>query len=239
MKIPIGWDLPVSIASRLGQSVGKQRAIIADEHLLLVLHALPQVGSSAREGVYFWRLPTGEWRASSGVVGLTALRGHVENYARAIAEWETRAASAGSARDYFEVLEAIAPLSRATSNLSATLQVARENFPDVHDLISLRDEAADAERSAELLQIDTKNALEFHIARQNEAQARFALDAARAAHRLNIIAAVTLPLTAITGVFGMTLRSGLEGSSPALFWAIFAGGAIFGGLLGVLVSRKS
>ncbi|HEX9996832.1 MAG TPA: CorA family divalent cation transporter [Abditibacterium sp.] len=178
-------------------------------------------------------------RASTGTVGLTALRGHVETYGRAIAEWETRASNAASARDYFEVLEAIAPLSRATSNLSATLQVARENFPDVHELITLRDEAADLERSAELLQIDAKNALEFHIARQNEAQARFALDAARAGHRLNIIAAITLPLTAVTGVFGMTLPSGLENASPALFWGIFAGGAIFGGLLGVLVSRKS
>ncbi len=238
MKIPSGWELPVDIASRLGQSVGRQRILVAEDHLLLVLHRLPDPRSAVREGVYFWRLPTGEWRASTGGVGLTALRGHIESYAKAIAALEERHERAVSASDYFAVLEGIAPLDRATSNLAATLQNAREAFPEAHELISLRDETGDIERAAELLQKSAKNALDFHIARQNEEQSRLASEAARAGNRLNVIAAIFLPLTAFAGVFGMNLPSGLENAPPALFWAIFAFGTLFGVGLSVVVAGR-
>jgi hypothetical protein len=238
MSIPSGWDLPAGIASRLGQSVGRQRILVDDDHLLLVLHRLPRSGTAVREGVYFWRLPGGEWRASMGGVGLTALRGHVSTYAGAIAELEARHETATNASEYFAVLEGIAPLDRATSNLAATLQAAREAFPEAHELISLRDETSDIERAAELLQKGAKNALDFHIARQNEEQSRLAFEAARSGNRLNVIAAVFLPLTAITGVFGMNLPSGLENAPPALFWAIFALSTAFGLALGALLSRS-
>ena len=149
-----------------------------------------------------------------------------------------RSESAVTASDYFAVLEGIAPLDRATSNLAATLQSAREAFPEAHELISLRDEASDVERAAELLQKGAKNALDFHIARQNEEQSRLAFEAARAGNRLNVIAAIFLPLTAITGVFGMNLPSGLENSPPALFWTVFALATAFGLILSALVSRS-
>ena len=45
--------------------------------------------------------------------------------------------------------------------------------------------------------------------------------------KLNTVAAVFLPLTAVGGIFGMNLVSGLEASSWA-FWAIFAGGLLVG-----------
>ncbi|RYG58974.1 hypothetical protein EON80_26265, partial [bacterium] len=152
MKIPPGWDLPVAFASRLGQSAGLQRAMVADGQLLLILHKLPQAGVTAREGVAFWRLDTGEWRASTGAIGLTALRAHLDSYAKAVAELETKFDKAVLAADYFVILENIAPLARAASNLYAALQSARESLPDVHELILLRDDSSDIVRAAELLQ---------------------------------------------------------------------------------------
>lgn len=238
MKIPVGWDLPLGIASRLGSSVGRQRVLVDEGHLLLILHRLPTPDSAVREGVYFWRMPGGEWRASTGSVGLTALRGHIETYARAIADLETKHERAANSSDYFAVLEGIAPLDRATSNLASTLQNARDAVPEAHELISLRDEASDIERAAELLQKGAKNALDFHIARQNEEQSRLAFEAARSGNRLNVITAIFLPLAAISGVFGMNLRSGLENASPALFWTIFALATAFGLVLSALLNRS-
>lgn len=238
MKIPPGWDLPVGFASRLGQSAGRQRAMIDGGHLLLVLHKLPKAGVAAREGVLFWRLDSGEWRASTGAVGLTTLRGHVQSYAKAVADLEALFEKAATASDYFVVLEEIAPLARASSNMDAALQAAREGLPDVHELISLRDESSDVVRAAELLQIDARNALDFLIARQNEEQSRLASQSARAGDRLNVITAIFLPLTAISGVFGMNLHSGLENSSAATFWMIFLFGSFFGIVLGLAVGRK-
>jgi hypothetical protein len=43
MKLPQTWNLPVEIKQRFGQKrSGKQRAMLADGHLLLVLHKAPQ-----------------------------------------------------------------------------------------------------------------------------------------------------------------------------------------------------
>lgn len=237
MRIPPGWDLPPGIAMRLGENAGRQRAIIEEEHLLLVLHKLPEPGSSVREGVYFWRLPTGEWRASTGVVGLTALRGHIENYAKAVAHYETLYQNASNAAEYFEVLEGIAPLHRASSNLHTALQKARDTLPLVHELISFSDDASDVERGAELLQIDAKYALDFHIARQNEEQARLAHEAAQAGNRLNVIAAIFLPFTAITSLFGMNLPSGLS-ETTASFWLVLGFASFFSLMLGIILGRK-
>lgn len=239
MRIPPGWDLPVAIAARLGEHAGRQRAIIEEEHLLLILHKLPQPNSSVREGVYFWRLPTGEWRASTGMVGLIALRGHVESYAKEVAKYEALYHKAQNASEYFAVLEGIAPLHRASANMSVTLQKARETLPSVHELISLRDEASDIERVAELMQIEAKYALDFHIARQSEEQARLAHQAAQSGNRLNIIAAIFLPFTAITSLFGMNVPNGFEGIYPAPFWIILLCASFFSLMLGILLGRKS
>jgi hypothetical protein len=238
MKIPPGWNLPLAFTSRLGESAGRQRAMIDSGHLLLVLHKLPKAGIAAREGVVFWRLDSGEWRASTGAIGLTALKGHIQGYAKAVADLEALFEKAATASDYFVILEEIAPLARASSNMDGALQSAREGLPEAHELISLRDESSDVVRAAELLQIDAKNALDFLIARQNEEQSRLASQSARAGDRLNVITAIFLPLTAISGVFGMNLHSGLEDSSVATFWMIFIMGSVFGLGLGIAVGRK-
>jgi Mg2+ and Co2+ transporter CorA len=238
MKLPPGWDLPVAFASRLGQGAGRQRAMVHEGQLLLVLHKLPTPGTAAREGVVFWRMATGEWRASTGVVGLNALRSHIEGYARAVAEMEAQFERATNSTDYFVILEGIAPLARAASNLDNAMQSAREGVPEAHEIITLRDESSDVVRAAELLQIDAKNALDYLIARQNEEQSRLASQSARAGDRLNLITAIFLPLTAISGVFGMNLPSGLENATPALFWLIFFLSGFFGVVLGFAVGRK-
>jgi hypothetical protein len=59
--------------------------------------------------------------------------------------------NASSAHDYFCLLQATAPLQRASRNMHAALQQAREMVPGDHQLIVARDAAGDAEREFELL----------------------------------------------------------------------------------------
>ncbi len=55
MQLPQDWNLPASIRARLGaNTTGRERAMVAEGHLLLVLHQVPR-----------WRDPDGRW-ASSG-----------------------------------------------------------------------------------------------------------------------------------------------------------------------------
>jgi Mg2+ and Co2+ transporter CorA len=68
----------------------------------------------------------------------------------------------------------------------------------------------------------------FGTAREAEEQARLSKEAVRASHRLNILAALFFPLTAIASIFGMQLWHGLDERSPAMFWIIFAVGAALG-----------
>ena len=255
MTIPPGWDLPDALRALVGQSSGRQRALLHEGNLLIVLHRVPGQNDLKREGVLFWRAPPvlpkdetvpgesapAEWKSTSAKDGLPSLRLHLLEYERAVAELEKKYQSAqksGGARELFEILQAVAPIYRAATNLGNALQSAGDLLPDAVELLPLRDAAGDFERAAELLQIDAKNALDYQIARGNDEAARLALQAAKAGQRLNVIAAITLPLTALAGVFGMNLPNGLEGAPPALFWGIFAGGAAFGIGLSLVIAKS-
>ncbi|MEB3281457.1 MAG: CorA family divalent cation transporter [Lyngbya sp.] len=229
MKLPPTWAIPESIRDRLGQkSAGKQRAMVSSGHLLLVLHQAPQPGSREREAVFFWRQPDGRWEASLGGVGFQRLIQQIKAYSLAEENLTDQYFQAQSSEDYFHILENLAPLQRATKNLHATLQSAREAIPNDRDLIDLRDAAYETERTLDLLYQNTKNALDFAMAKKSEEQAKLSLESVRSAHRLNLLAAIFFPLTAISCVFGMNLPTGLETQSPALFWIVFFGGIFLG-----------
>jgi len=229
MNLPASWAVPESIRNRFGQkSAGKQRAMVADGHLLLVLHRAPQPGDRDREAVLFWRRPDGRWECGRGGVAFQLLTNHFQDYGKAEARLRQQYEKASTAEDYFRLLEAIAPLRRASGNLHATLQSAREAIPGDRDLIDFRDWAYEIERTLDLLVQNTKTALDFKVAKQAEEQARLSLESVRSGNRLNLLAAIFFPLTAISCVFGMNIPSGLEGSSPGIFWLVFLIGIALG-----------
>ncbi|MFP4008704.1 MAG: CorA family divalent cation transporter [Spirulinaceae cyanobacterium] len=119
-------------------------------------------------------------------------------------------------------------MNRAAQNLRETLQQARDGVKGDRDIIDLRDTTEEIERTLELLQIDAQHALDCKIAKQAEAQAQLSLQSLKTAHRLNILAAIFFPLTAISCVFGMNLPNGLESGSVWLFWLVFLGGISLG-----------
>src|SRR5690606_3368516 len=103
---------------------------------------------------------------------------------------------------------------------------------DDPEIINLRDLAGDAERIFEMTLQDARNSLQFLLAQQAEKQSAEAANLARAGHRLNLLAAFFLPVTAISAIFGVNLPSGLETAlAPALFWLIAAASIVFGWLL--------
>lgn len=229
MQLPGMWELPEPIKKRFGQkSLGKQRAMSADGHLLLVLHKVPTSDKRERESILFWRKSNGEWLCSERGEGLHRLRKHLEEYAQAEERFSQAFAHADEADEYFRLLRDLAPVQRSANNLYATLQAARELIPEEQNIIDLRDQAYAIDRTLELLYTDTKNAIDFHIAKMSEEQARLSMQSLHTQNRLNILAAIFFPLTAIASIFGMTLRSGLENAPVPVFWAIFLIGIVLG-----------
>ncbi len=230
MKLPTNWQLPETIQLRFGEtSYGKQRAMAAEGHLLLILHKLPTWGQRERQAVLFWRNPEGAWHFSGrGGNGLAALRKHVEEFEDAETKLDSHYDAAKIAADYFAVLENLSPILHAAGNLHTALQAAREAVPADRDLIDLRDDAAEIQRNLDLLYTASKNALDFEIAKQAEEQARLAEDSVRIANRLNVIAAIFVPLTAISGIFGMNLAHGFDASKVWIFWVVLAVGVFIG-----------
>lgn len=229
MQLPSTWNLPESIRDRFGEkSLGKQRAMVADDHLLLVLHKAPEKGDRDREAVLFWRKPDGYWECSKGGVAYQQLVNHLKEYNLAEEELSQSYENAQTAEDYFEILEAITPLQIATKNLHATLQTAREEVPEERKIIDFRDWAYEIERGLDILYNNTKNALDFKIAKQAEEQSKFALESLKSEKRLNTLVSIFFPLTAISCVFGMNLTSGLENQNSLLFWIVFLSGILLG-----------
>jgi hypothetical protein len=238
MNFPPGWQLPEAIATRLGEHSGRQRAMSADEHLLLVLHNVPAGTTFERDGRLFWRSPEGRWYGDDGREGASLVREHLLSYEQSIDRLEALYEQAQSAQEYFDILELVVPIHRAAASQHAALQSAREAMPEAREIINLRDMAGDIERAAELLHTDSKNAIDYRIAQQAEVQTQAANELAQAGHRLNLMAALFLPASVLGGAFGTSLHSGLEGSSPWLFWLILAGSLTIGLIVCLLLGRS-
>lgn len=239
MIIPPTWNLPEAIRNRLGASTyGRQRAIIEDGHLLLVLHKPPGPDDAKREGVLFWRSPGGEWQCNRSGPGVGGVKRHVLSYAEAEAKLTADFEQATALDQLFDLLAALTPLARAARNQHAALQAAREAVKADAALVELRDLAYEIERNLELLLEDTRNELQYRTAREAEEQARVSRAALHASHRLNTLAAWFFPLTAITSLFGMNFAHGLDTSKPVLFWGVFAVGVGLGfGMKGWVVAK--
>ncbi|HQU42808.1 MAG TPA: hypothetical protein PK867_08345 [Pirellulales bacterium] len=239
--IPPTWQVPELFRSRLGENAGRQRAMAADGHLLVVLHEPPQPGDPVRRGRLFWRDPDGQWKSNALGAGIQALKKHLAEYSDAATLLADRLDAAASAGDYFGVLQAVAPLYRAARHLHAALQQARELVPDDREIVSLRDQAGEIERAAELIYGDAKNGLDFTVARRSEEQAQRSYEMAVAAHRLNLLAAIFFPIATLSAIFGMNLEHGLGiRDNPAAFWTVLAVGFVGGVLLtGIIASRPA
>lgn len=223
------WKLPAAIEARLGtESYGAQRVIQEDGHLLLILHQPPAAQGNQREAAVFLRLPDGNWLHQGATNGISALRQLLERYRKEFNRLDTQQAVATGAEDLFRILDHAIPLARAIGNMKEALQAAREAVKTDLLLIDARDQAVELARGLELVVADARLMLDYRLAHNAEEQVRAALAVNRAQHKLNILAALTLPLMTLTAIFGMNLESGLGNGPIALFWGILLVGFVLG-----------
>lgn len=223
--IPHQWQVPEVFRERMGAHAGRQRCMTHAGHLLLIVHELPDPETpEKRTAKLFWRDPLGMWLCSAGgPPGIGTLQAHVESFLEAAHRLETQGDHATSADEWFALIQTAGPTLRTTRNLHRTLQEAREAAKTDRGLITVRDLAGDAERAFELLHSQAQEGLRYTSARQAEEQARGAQHMLEAAHRLNMIAAVFLPVTAVATLFSMDFPNGLEDSpAPWTFWTILS-----------------
>jgi hypothetical protein len=230
--IPHNWEVPTVFRDRLGAHAGRQRTMYADGHLLIILHDVPKAAVPERTARLFWRKPDGTWKSTgSGVTNIAALKAHVETYGIAADALEARAATANRAADWFGLLHESAPLLRAARGMSAALQEARELVKADSQVIALRDTGQDVERALELIHGHARSGLDYSIAKSVEDSAQSSKHVLESGHRLNLIAATFLPITALGALFSMQLEHGLEHwEAPWPFW-IVAGVAFLLGLI--------
>lgn len=230
--LPEMWKVPQVFRDRLGEKAARQRAMSADGHLLLVLHEPPKADETHRNARLFWRAPDGCWQSNNLGPGIKALQKHLGQYAEAVEKLDEAEERARRADDYFSILRQIAPLCRAARNMHATLHDARQLVPQDRDLLLCRDHAYTIERGAELLRSDTQSGLDCAMARRAEEQSENSYKMALAGHRLNVLAAIFLPVATIATIFGMNLASGLEKTAgPWLFWLVLLIGVCGGVVL--------
>jgi CorA-like Mg2+ transporter protein len=235
--LPPAWQIPASIRSRLGREAGPQRAMLEDGHLLLILHEPPAPNVVEREPAFFWRTPGGEWNVRRGGGRHGSLADFLKAYGDILLSMEARESAAATAADYHAILESAAPVLRAVRGVYRTLQQAREMVKEDAALINHRDRAAALERTGELLLQDAQFGLNYIAARHSEAQAEIAGRMAATAHRLNVLAALFLPLTAVASVLGMSVHSGIPDNQQN-FWLIVAAACALGLLVAFAIRKK-
>jgi hypothetical protein len=238
--LPGSWKVPDLFRSRLGEQAGRQRAMAAEGHLLLVLHDVPVPGEPERSAVLFWRDPAGVWRSTGTGSGIGELQDYLQRFKAEVDKLEAQIDGEPNARNFFEALHASTPLLRLIRNMHRALQDAREAAPSDRALLLARDTAGELERAADLLHSDARNGLDFLIASQAEEQAERAEQLVQSGYKLNLLVAIFLPLTALGSAFGMNFKHGLEHvQSPWLFWLVLGAGIFLGFLVKGAVSIKS
>jgi hypothetical protein len=235
--LPAAWQVPAAIRNRLGRDAGPQRAIFEDGHVLLILHEAPPPDAVERKPAFFWRSPAGEWKTNRNVMPSGNMVDFLKTYEDRLLKLEANENVASTAAQHHAVLEAVAPVLRAVRGVHRSLQQARDLVKEDRELINHRDRAAALERTAELLQQDAQFGLSFIAARQSESQAESAARMAITAHRLNIMAALFLPLTAVASVLSMDVHSGIPNSQQN-FWIIVAATVSLGLIIAMTVRRK-
>jgi len=236
--LPAAWELPAEFRQRVGEKVGRQRVMLADGHLLLVLHRPPKKNETDRTGRFLWRKPDGTWQSSDLGNGQAVLTRHLAEFADVIDRFDRQHDEAAGVADHYGILDGLSPVHRTVRNLHSALQDAREKIPrdrdlintSDRDLINARDRAYELERRAELLLGDVRNALQFATARQAEEQAAAAHRMAVSGHQLNMLAAFFFPLAALSSIFGTNLSHPLEQylPPPYAFLSVIAAGLILG-----------
>lgn len=230
--VPDLWPLPQTLRDKLGARAGRQRLLLHEGHAVLVLHHVPRPNEHGRRPAVFWRLPDGSWRCSPGADSIETVRAHVETYASTIEEIDEKVEKAKRASEYFAILRQARPLHRAARNLNSVMTALKETCPGDGDVLALRDRAYDVERQAELEVGDAENGLEFMVAQRVEEQTAASLRIAAETHRLNLLAAICLPVTALGAILGMNLQNGLETlPEPLTFWIVVVSAFAFGFVL--------
>jgi Mg2+ and Co2+ transporter CorA len=237
--VPDTWKIPPQLAARFGDNAGRQRAMNAEGHLLLVLHDPPNPNEQGRQTKLLWRAPDGAWACNTDGSVSDLLKKHVASFAERAEDLESKMQEASCADDYFYLLQAIAPLHRSSRNLHATLQQARDMMSEDRAIIVARDSAGDIERTFELLHLDAKNGLDYTVARKSELQSQQTYEMALSAHRLNVLAAIFFPITALSSIFAMNpaLAPELLLHTP-IFWTVIGAGSLCGLLLSRSIVQK-
>lgn len=238
--LPAVWDVPQEFRDRLGRQAGRQRAMLADGHLLIVLHQPPKPEDEERVGRFFWRKPDGSWQSNELGSGPNALGKHLQEYDELLDGLDAQDEQAANSQDYFSVLNELVPVHRAARNMHQALQQARELVREDSEIINVRDWSYRIERTAELLHSDVKNSLDYDIARRAEEQAESSHQMAVAAHRLNVLVAFFFPIATLSAVFGMNLLHGYEGAPPPVpFVVVLLLGLGLGFVLKLFVTKHA
>lgn len=230
--LPLTWQVPEEFRERLGDGAGRQRLMVHDGHLLLVLHKPPRSDETSRRGRFFWREPNGEWHSSDLGGGPNSLFKHIAEFQEVFEKLDGVEETAESSVTLGGVIESLTPLRRSVHNLYDVLQESRKEVPDDRQLLNARDRAYDLDRNVELLLDNARNGLEFMIARRAEQQAVEAHKMAVSAHRLNLLVAFFFPIATLAAVMGTNLRHGYEEvHSPFPFVGMLAIGLVAGIIL--------
>ncbi len=210
--LPKLWAIPSVFQKRLGETVGRQRLMKEEGHLLVILHRVPGAEDKGkREGCFFWISEDGSWKSSPDAGGKSALRSHVGEYMQHAQMLDEGLERSGAAEDIHTVIDEAAPILRAARNMMSVLQELREALPDDDQVLSIRDLAVEVERSMDLLLQDAKSSLDFVIAKSSAEQAAAAASATEEARKLNRLAAFFFPLMTLAAVFGMNRPSEVMG----------------------------
>ncbi len=239
--IPKSWDLPEVFRNRMGQDVGKQRLMSEAKNFLVVLHELPvRDDRGVRKPALFWVNEVGEWKSMPNSGGRSALKQLVQDYYDRVMTLEGRLSNMDgieTAESVHDILDLAAPLQRAVRNMAAVVQELRTALNSDREVLNIRDLAVSTELAIDLLTADAKSSLEYLIAKNAMIQAKQAEKAAKEAQKLNRLAALFFPLVTMASLLGMNSPSKML--SDGSVYAVVIFGLLLGGLLWVILSKKS
>jgi hypothetical protein len=113
--IPKLWTtIPEAIRNRVGREPGPQRAMLEEEHLLIILHQIPGPDDASAPSRPVLAAAGRHMEIQPDAGGLLALQNHLAAFAAKLDELDKAEHIAQTASEYHKVLEAIAPVLRSS-----------------------------------------------------------------------------------------------------------------------------
>jgi Mg2+ and Co2+ transporter CorA len=231
--------VPPNLQALLAETIRRQRYLSEGDCFALILHQLPAPDSEERVPCLFVSQSTPTTAPLEAVKGpYQGIKPLLADYDAELDTLEDALESTSDLQLLFDLQQRLIPTARSLRNAVRVLEGAHVAHRKHRGLTATLEYAHELGRDLDILEASLATKIDNQQSRILLQQAQATARLEEKNHRLNMILAMFLPLTALTSAFGMNLDSGLDTTWVPYFWSVWLVGLSLGVVMLYLLNKR-